>query len=393
MPGWHERTQQLEASGQLKNISIVQEQHPSRTRLFMQWQGISWPTMVDSLNLLGLEVVPVTLLIDEEGIVRYRGSVENLEAFLALEAPASLPKPKIFDKPALAAQAPEEALVEHANQLFLWGGDARLDEVIETYQRRLSAIEGDSSLSDERARLHFRLGVSLRRRADSDHRQAGDFRAAVEHWQQALEIEPNQYIWRRRIQQYGPRLEKPYSFYDWVEAARREIEARGETPVALDIEPRGAELATPSRDFAVAAEAEPPTQAYRITRDEAGLIDLEKTLVPAAVTPGSAARVHLVFRTNPAVKGHWNNEADDTEVWIEAPEGWQIDRRRLTVGNPPQLVSDEPRHFELEVRSPKGAESTELQGFALYYVCEDVQGTCLYRRQDFTVELPVRSGD
>jgi hypothetical protein len=37
---------------------------------------------------------------------------------------------------------------------------------------------------------------------------------AVQYWTMALDMDSNQYIWRRRIQQYGPRLEKPYSFYD-----------------------------------------------------------------------------------------------------------------------------------------------------------------------------------
>ena len=71
----------------------------------------------------------------------------------------------------------------------------------------------------------------------------------MEHWGKALDIDPNQYIWRRRIQQYGPRLDKPYSFYDWVREARREIMARGETPAQLLLEPGGAEFAYPSESF------------------------------------------------------------------------------------------------------------------------------------------------
>ena len=43
------------------------------------------------------------------------------------------------------------------------------------------------------------------------------------------------------MQQYGPRLDKPYPFYDWVETAREEIRARGETPSPLRVEPAGAE--------------------------------------------------------------------------------------------------------------------------------------------------------
>ena len=61
------------------------------------------------------------------------------------------------------------------------------------------------------------------------------FQRAIDAWGQALAIDPNHYIWRRRIQQYGPRLIKPYPFYDWVEQAAREIRARGETPVELAV--------------------------------------------------------------------------------------------------------------------------------------------------------------
>ncbi len=72
-----------------------------------------------------------------------------------------------------------------------------------------------------------------------------DFVDAVEAWKEARRRDPNQYIWRRRIQQYGPVLDKPYPFYHWVAQARREIRARGEQPLPLTVEPSGAELAEP----------------------------------------------------------------------------------------------------------------------------------------------------
>ena len=71
-----------------------------------------------------------------------------------------------------------------------------------------------------------------------------------------------------RIQQFGPRMMKPYPFYTWTDAARAAIEERGDLPVALRVEPRGAELAEPAREFGVAAEplAEPDPDG-RILRD------------------------------------------------------------------------------------------------------------------------------
>jgi hypothetical protein len=55
-----------------------------------------------------------------------------------------------------------------------------------------------------------------RARYDSLLRQPGDFRKAVEHWERALALDSNQYTWRRRIQQYGPRLDKLHPYYDWI---------------------------------------------------------------------------------------------------------------------------------------------------------------------------------
>ncbi len=65
-------TAAAQQSGDVQMLGIVQEQHPDRARLFMQWKQMDWPVMVDSLNLLNVSVVPITLLIDERGIVRRR---------------------------------------------------------------------------------------------------------------------------------------------------------------------------------------------------------------------------------------------------------------------------------------------------------------------------------
>ena len=390
MPGWHDATQQLQDEGKLRMVGILQEQHPDRARLFMQWREMGWPLMVDSLDLLDLEVVPVTLLIDEEGIIRFRGREEHLADFLALESPEPRPSPAEVrvTVPERPVGSSAEALRHFADQTLMWGGDARIDAAIGAYEQALTLEPGHGA-------THFRLGVALRRRFDSSQRREGDFRRAVEQWGQALETNPNQYIWRRRIQQYGPRLDKPYPFYDWVAEARHDIAERGETPVEIAVEPRGAEIATPSRDFVVdfaaSATVEKPANADRIRRDARGFVTVEATVVPAEITPGSSVRIHLAFRPRTAIGAHWNNEAEDLVVWLEPPAGWQTDRRQATVANPPELVSSEERRVELEVRSPESAQGEQqLTGFALYYVCEDIDGTCLYRRQDITVALPIR---
>ncbi len=173
--------------------------------------------------------------------------------------------------------------------------------------------------------------------------------------------------------------------------ARREIVIRGETPVPLVAEPGGAEIALPEKDFqpAQAASGEPDPEG-RIMRDREGLIQAETTVVPFSIEPGAPARVHVVFRPSAEKKAHWNNEVENLGVWINPPPGWAVDRRHLAVANPPQPVSQEVREVEFEVKSPtQTASPVTIPAYALYYTCEDVDGTCLYRRQDLNIHINV----
>ena len=402
MPGWHEATKRLQEEGKLQMVGIIEEQHPDRCRLFMQWKQMDWPVMVDSLNLLGVTGVPLTIAIDEYGIVRKVGlklaeAGEIEAAFLAKHyepgagdaetTPQSAPPPPdLADLEDETQGGGAAAWRRYAHALVLWGGEARLDDAIAAYRRAIEMQPDDGP-------THFRLGVALRKRYDSPYRKKTDFQAAVDEWRTALEIDPNQYIWRRRIQQYGPRLAKPYPFYDWVRQARDEIRARGETPLPLRIEPGGAEFAHPLERFETApGTAREPDPQGRIHRDEKGFVQVEEAVVPGVIAPGGAVRAHLVFRPNEQIKAHWNNEVEDLVVWVNPPPGWEVSRRAMSVPNPPEPVSTEPREVEFELRAPADAApgGHVTAGYALYYVCEDVDGTCLYRRQDFKVPVLVR---
>ena len=398
MPGWHDATKQLQQQGKVQMVGIVQEQHPDRARLFMQWKEMGWPLMVDSLDLLGVGVVPITLAIDEHGIVRMAGlrrsGAASIEAdFLAKEfdEPEDLAqrKTEMSDvsklKSAAIRSGSAEAWLRYAQALTLWGGERRLDEAVQAFESSL-AVEPDH------APTHFGRGVALRARYDSPGGRPEDFQAAVDAWGRALMIDPNNYIWRRRIQQYGPRLGKPYPFYDWVENARREIRARGDDPVDLVVEPGGAEFAQPLRSFEAAEAAEEPDPDERIRKDPGKLIRVETTVVPRAVPAGGTARVHVSFRPNGATGAHWNNEARDLRFWVSLPEGWEVDRQTQTVPRPREVVSLETRKVEFEVHAPAeaGAGDLTLRAYALYYVCEDVKGACLYRRQDVPVRISIR---
>lgn len=403
MPVWHKKTQEWVAAGKLVVVGITQEQHPDRCRLFAQWQKFDWPILWDPINVMESTAVPIVIAIDEHGIVRStRPRPDTIEAeFLNVSfandgigppeasADADRQMAKQPDLAALQQIAVQEKTArtyrDFADAAILWGGTTQVDAAIAAYANA-------SKQKPDDAAAMFRSGVAYRLRYDSALRQPDDFRNAVQRWEQALALNPNQYIWRRRIQQYGPRLEKPYSFYDWVEQARQEIAARGEVPLPLVVVPQGAELAHPARTFGVAPEeANSPDPESRIQRDAKSLILAEITLVPSEVRPGGSTRVHIAFTPNVTLQAHWNNEADPLHVWVDAPEGWQVSKRSHTVApETNQPTSLEVRRIDFEIQVPADATGTiKLPVYALYFVCEDANGECQYLRQDLNVEIAV----
>jgi hypothetical protein len=360
----------------------------------MQWKGMDWPILVDPLNLLGLEAVPIYMFVDEHGVVRKLGPKQSeLPAFLAqtFEPPATPAASQPAPDPALAAERARahagdpRAWMDLGDALFLRQEGDDLDRAAEAYTRAVG-------LGASPPEAQFRLGVVLRRRYETEARRKGDFQGAVSAWTRALAARPNQYIWRRRIEQYGPRLAKPNSFYDWVFEAQQEITERGEQPVPLRVLPRGAEIAHPTKELEISDEkaAVEPDPDDAIRRDEKPLIAVEATLAPAVVAAGGSARVHLTFRPSPEHDGHWNNEVGPLVVWLAPPAGAiEVTRRRHEVAGPSDAATSvEERGVEVEVRrTEKAGGALELPGYALYYVCDGAAGVCLYRRQNFVVPI------
>lgn len=365
-------------------VGIVEEQHGERARLFAQWKGIDWPIMIDALNLHEVPYVPITLLIDEYGVIRkiappMSGAKDIVATFLATTYDPPNTKKR---EPGTSDQTPESALVSRSHALVLWEHD--LNRAIASYENVLEARPDDHW-------SWFRLGVAYRLRFDSSARRDLDFRNAVAAWQHALDVDPNNYIHRRRIQQYGPRLNKPYPFYDWIHTARDEIDSRGETPHVLVVEPGGAEFASPSNRFEnVDPNATEPDPGGRVARD-ASLIAVEATVVPAKISPGKSVRVHVDLRPNEKADAHWNNEVEDVVVWIDPPKNWIVQNRHVKIPVPTgSAVSAEERRVEFEIKSPDGARgAVKIPAYALYYVCEGRSGTCLYRRQDIDVIVEI----
>ena len=391
MPVWHELTRGHREEGLLEVVGVVTEQHPQRARLFAQWKGIEWPLLWDPFNLTGSEVVPNHVFVDEHGIVRSTApssaSFEDELLFAEFPPPAMEPGARAAGARLVELARHAEASFEHAHHRalsdLLWREGASLDEAIETLEAQAAERPADP-------RLAFRAGVARRMRFDSAAARPGDFQAAVDHWARALAANPSQYIWRRRIQQYGPRMDKPYNFYSWIEQAEREVAARGEEPIRLVATLTPTELAE-KRVFEPAggdAEEEEPDPEGAVPRDERGLISVETAVAFDTSGEGRVASVNLALRPNARLAAHWNHEADALRVWVAPPDGWRIDRRLLE--DPPRsdvAVSDELRSLSLEVELPSAAEGGELEAYALYYVCEGADGKCLFLRQDFRVRM------
>ena len=388
VPGWHDSTIDLQREGKLQMLGIIQEQNPDRCRLFMQWQQMDWPILVDTFNQLEVSVVPLTYAIDEHGVVRQAG-LRVGDAHTIEETFVN----KEWARPAVDTPTSEEEPWQRAARMATSGEPDDVALAVESFSQQVERNPEDGW-------AHFRLAAALRLRYDSPGRLPGDFQKAVDHWQRALEIDPNNYIWRRRIQQYGPRLIKPYPFYDWIAEARREIVARGDEPSPLVVEPSGAEIAQPAKELVTRGapgESQKPDPRSRVLQDGVGttgrLIDIETTAVPQAIEPGESLRAHVVLTPNEDLLAHWNNETDPLVLWIDAPADWKASSRLLRVANAGTAVSTEVRSVEVEIASPDGVAPGEVSvpGYALYYVCEDENGTCLYRRQDFVIDAEITS--
>jgi hypothetical protein len=116
--------------------------------------------------------------------------------------------------------------MEAGDGQVLWGDIKQISTAVDRYKQA-------AQIAAESGAAQFRLGVALRMRFDSSLGNPDDFQSAVNAWGRALDIDPNHYIYRRRIQQYGPRLIKPYPFYDWIQQARVDMAERGDKPLEL----------------------------------------------------------------------------------------------------------------------------------------------------------------
>ena len=392
MPVWHDITAQAREDDELVVLGVIQEQHPERCVLFADWKGFDWPIVWDPFNLTGSRVVPGAFAIDEYGVLR-SGNLRPDRLgpdFLDQTFEEPLDVSPRWSWPIEVDDGPLASI------LFADAGAAR-DAALAGH---LPALAARAAAHPEDGPARFQLGVAHRMRYDGARGEPGDFQAALDAWAAALAIDPNQYIWRRRIQQYGPRMDKPYPFYSWVDQAVADLEARdGETPDWI-AELTAAERAEPRRGLpSVQSSGEAPDPDGLIQRD-ADWMALETAVAFDTSSGAPVARVHVELRPAPGAEAHWNNEVEPMKVWIDAPEGWQVDQSLREWPAVEAEISDEVRRLEFEVVGPEAGAgnatgdvagddtgTTTLHGYALFHACQDRDGVCVYLRKDFEVAL------
>ena len=397
---WNEKSKPLVADGKLMVVGVVQEQHAERARLYKQWKKFEFPIAQDSTTNLGLKVVPVPILIDEYGFVMSsRPRISQLSDLVNQKtAPRKTQAPRL----SLQQTTSKWLLAHPSGDSFMSAvaaGDALLheatagsiDEAILQYQKAesIAALQNDLK---QTGLVNFRLGVAFRSRFDAltEAKQAPqDFSRAAQYWARALETDPNQYIWRRRIQQYGPQQIKPYPFYDWVEQAKAAITARGDLPIPLTVPLSGAELVQPAKTFNSNNAQKPLSSDHQITRDDKKLIQIHATAIPQKIAAGETTRIHL--RMTPD-SGYWNNESAPLVIWIEASEAGTPSDTRLVHPHVKSPSSHETRTLEFEFKTNSNlTENIEISGYALYYVCDSDDGQCIYRRQAISIPIQITS--
>ena len=209
----------------------------------------------------------------------------------------------------------------------------------------------------------FQLGVALRMRAETPLARADDFQRALDAWRTALLARPSQSIWRRRIQCFGPVLDKPFAFYTWIE----EVDD-GRLAVPLTVSerlPRSTRIPG-SRPSSTPQVLLDDTRSLPVDKGEFVRVETAVALNTAAAggkvrIPIGAARVHVTLRPREGVE--WAETAPDglaarpPVLMLKLPSGWQADSRRIDFPRdiPERSAAEALRRQEFEISTvPQG---------------------------------------
>ncbi|RUL89059.1 redoxin domain-containing protein [Tautonia sociabilis] len=85
-----------------------------------------------------------------------------------------------------------------------------------------------------------------------------------------------------------------------------------------------------------------------------------------------------------------SNKSTILQLWINNPEGWAVASPLLEAPPGEGVESTEVRHLDFEVKVPASSSgTTTIPADALYNVCEQRQGACLFLRKDIPIIIEV----
>jgi len=137
------------------------------------------------------------------------------------------------------------------------------------------------------------------------------------------------------------------------------------------------------------SDAIDPDPQRRIARDDR-FTNVHINMVPSQTRPDDVVAIHVGFNISDPAK--WNHETSPLQMWINQPSGQVRLSTQLIMDHTEYRVaeSQSPLSLSFELQIPKNQEGNiQLTAYALFNLCKSEGGQCLYRRRDFTIDVPV----
>lgn len=351
----------------------------------MQWKKMHWPLFVDSFNLLEVKAVPITILVDASGsIFKTSPYRKDFQSMLNKASQSTGPHGQLANKDYWTTKLTKRTSAIYSHL----GENPDYAALIQTFEK---LRQSESQIRSEH--LEFMTGVAFKLRSETSKRQLTDFSESIAHWETALRLDPNQYIWRRRIQQYGPLLEKPYPFYDWVDTAIQKINDRGENPINGNFVLTESEKARPSKDQKLikskAGNRAAPDPLNRLQKGNGRYASVKVATIPSHPSPGQSFRAFVHLELSQPNFVQWNNEGALSQLYVAPSILNENPIHQFWENAPDNEYSIEQRVFDFELKCPKDLSQLNDKnaplGYIVVNVCDKFTGVCFACRIDFSI--------
>ena len=238
---WDENCRDLIKKNKLVVLAVCHDASPAYAKLYFQWKQIDWPLAHDVVNHCGASKLPLSLYINEKGIIKQiepepgklAKRLAKLKALksreIAEEDREQLVEPKITRRAASEGRS-ADALCIHGDALIMAGQPPQIDEAIEVYKKATEE-------APKMAKAWFGLGVAHYLRAklnqSADPSAADDGKAATAAWKKTRELASDNQVFKIEIEQFKAKPGNLEKMFDWVADAKKEISDRGDKPVEV----------------------------------------------------------------------------------------------------------------------------------------------------------------